>query len=110
MLVVIMPIGGGTGGPHGPRPHFYFWGACPPLLSLEFCLNRNLFGIGCIVEVNRLMKNCCRIVAVFCQLCSIYIACNLARFRNCLAEYAVHSLSPCYGLLTALVLLNSVAI
>jgi len=34
---------------------------------------------------------------------------NLAGFRNCLAEYTVHSLSPCYGLFTALVLLNSVA-
>jgi len=33
----------------------------------------------------------------------------LSRFRNCLAEYTVHSLSPCYGLLTALELLNSVA-
>jgi len=28
----------------------------------------------------------------------------LAGFRNCLAEYTVHSLSPCFGLLTALVL------
>jgi len=37
------------------------------------------------------------------------IICNLAGFRNCLAEYTVHSLSPYYGLLTALVLLNSVA-
>jgi len=34
---------------------------------------------------------------------------NLVRLRNCLAAYTVHSLSPCYGLLTALVLLNSVA-
>ena len=34
---------------------------------------------------------------------------NLAGFRNCLAEYTVHSLSPCYGLHTAFVLLNSVA-
>jgi len=34
---------------------------------------------------------------------------NLAGFRNCLAEYAVHSLSPWYGLLAALVLLSSVA-
>jgi len=26
-------IGGGTGGPHGPRPpHFYFWGAWSPHL------------------------------------------------------------------------------
>ena len=34
---------------------------------------------------------------------------NFAGFRNCLAEYTVQSLSPCYGLITALVLLNSVA-
>ena len=34
---------------------------------------------------------------------------NLSGFRKCLAEYTVHSLSPCYGLLTALGLLNSVA-
>ena len=34
-----------------------------------------------------------------------------AGFHNCLAEYTVHNLSPCYGLFrpTALVLLNSVA-
>jgi len=37
------------------------------------------------------------------------LAVNFAGFRNCLAEYTVPSLSPCYGLLTALVLLNSVA-
>ena len=34
---------------------------------------------------------------------------NLAGFRNCLEEYTVHSLSPRYGLFSALVLLNSVA-
>jgi len=34
---------------------------------------------------------------------------NLVGFRNRLAEYTVRSLSPCYGLLTELVLLNSVA-
>ena len=33
---------------------------------------------------------------------------NLAGFRNCLIDCTVHSLSPCYKLLTALVLLNSV--
>ena len=33
----------------------------------------------------------------------------MAGLRNCLSEYAVHILSPCCGLLTALVLLNSVA-
>jgi len=37
------------------------------------------------------------------------LASNLEGFRNCLAEYTVHSLSPCYGLLTALVLLNGIA-
>jgi len=34
---------------------------------------------------------------------------DLAGFRNCLAEYTMHTLSPCYGLLTTLVVLNSVA-
>jgi len=30
------PIGGGTGGPHGPGPtHFYFWGAWPPRFSIS---------------------------------------------------------------------------
>jgi len=29
-LVLWTSIGGGTGGPHGPRPlHFYFWGVWP---------------------------------------------------------------------------------
>jgi len=35
--------------------------------------------------------------------------CNLAGFRNCLAEHTARSLSLCYGLLAALVLLNNVA-
>jgi len=35
--------------------------------------------------------------------------CNLAVLRDCLAEYTVHRLSTCYLLLTAFVLLNSVA-
>jgi len=48
-------------------------------------------------------------LAVLSQYYLQYIICNLAGFHNCLAEYTVHSLSPCYGLLTALVLLNSVA-
>ena len=37
------------------------------------------------------------------------LAVNLAGFRNCLTEYTVHTLSPGYELLTALVLLNNVA-
>jgi len=37
------------------------------------------------------------------------LAVNLTGFRDCLAEYTVHSLSPCYGLLTAFVSLNSAA-
>jgi len=35
---------------------------------------------------------------------------NLTGFRICLAKDTVHSLPSCYGLLTALVLFNSVAI
>ena len=30
-FAMVSYIGGGTGGPHGPRPpHFYFWGDWPP--------------------------------------------------------------------------------
>jgi len=42
-------------------------------------------------------------------ICNMYITYNLARFTNYLAKYTMHSLSPCYGLLTALVLLIIVA-
>jgi len=49
----------------------------------------------------------------FGSIFSIFFLCNLAvnfaGLRNCLAEYTVRSLSPCYGLVTVLVLLNSVA-
>jgi len=40
-----------------------------PLFSFAFCLLglSNTIGVGSIVEVNRLMKNC-RILVVFCQL------------------------------------------
>jgi len=58
------------------------------------------------------MKKDCRILAVrllyfFDIICNLVV--NLAGFRNCSAEYTVHSLSPCYGLLTVSVLLNRVA-
>jgi len=46
---------------------------------------------------------------LFCHYYLQYSICNLAGFRDCLAEYIVHSRSPYYGLLTALVVLNSVA-
>jgi len=43
----------------------------------------------------------------------VNIVCNLVAslkgFRDCWAGYTVHSLLPCYGLLAALVVLNSVA-
>jgi len=58
-------------------------------------------------EVNRSMK---KTLQNFCSILSILLLtyCNLAGFRNCLAEYTVHSLSPCYGLFTAFVLLNNI--
>jgi len=37
------------------------------------------------------------------------LAVNLEGYRNSLAEYMVHSLLPCYEMLPAFVLLNSVA-
>jgi len=55
--------------------------------------------------MKKVLQNLGRILSIL----LVYIICNLAGFRICLTEYAVHSLSPCYGLLTALVLLNSVA-
>jgi len=51
------------------------------------------------------MKNILQNLAVYLQ----YNDCNLAGFRMCLARDAMHTLSSCYGLLTALVLFNSVA-
>ena len=106
------------GGPHGPRPpHFYFWGGlAPPLLNVEFCLNivslRSTISTGSSVKVNSLMKNMLQnfgsILSILCLIYYYNLAMNLAGFRNCLAECIVHSLSPCYKLLTALVLLNSV--
>ena len=38
MLVVIMPIGGGTGGPHGPRPPLLFLGGLPPTFMFRILL------------------------------------------------------------------------
>ena len=54
------------------------------------------------------MKNILQNLAVFSQYCLQYVICDLAGFRNCLAEYTVRSLSSCYGLLTAVADLLSV--
>jgi len=40
-------------------------------------------------------------------ICNLVV--SLKRFRDCWTGYTVNSLLPCYGLLTALVVLNSVA-
>jgi len=57
---LILIIGGGTGGSHGPRPpNFHFWGAWPPHLNFEFCLDivslSNTINVGSSVKVNRLV-------------------------------------------------------
>jgi len=39
--------------------------------------------------------------SVFWQYHLYCIICNLSGFRNCVEEYTVLSLLPCYGLLTA---------
>jgi len=106
-------IGGETGGRMGLGPPLLFLGGPAPQL---FCLNilslSNTISIGSSDKVNRLMK---KMLQNFGSILSILfltyynLAVNLAGFRNCLAEYIVHSLSPCYGLLTAFVLLNSAA-
>jgi len=55
-------------------------------------------------------KNVAEFWHYFVDIISNILFVSLTGFRNCWAEYTVHSLSPCYGLLTALplVLLNSV--
>ena len=92
-------------------PTFISGGGLPPLL---FCLNivslSNTITIGSSDKVNRLMKKTLQnfgsiLSILFLTYC---IICNLAGCRNCLTECTVHSQSPCYGLLTALVLLNIV--
>jgi len=101
--VLTVSIGGATGGVHGPRP---------PLFCLNIVSSSNTITIGSSDKVNRLMKKTLQnfgsiLSILFLTYC--YLAVNLAGFRYCLAEYTVHSLSPCYGLLTAFALLNSAA-
>jgi len=103
-------IGGGTGGgPHGLGPSLLFLGGpWPPLFCPNIVSLSNTISIGSSDKVNHLMK---KPLQNFGSILSILFLpyCNLAGFRNYLAEYNVHSLSPCYGLLTAFVLLNSIA-
>jgi len=96
---------------HEPRPaHLYFGGGVvPPHFCLSIVSLCNTISIGSTDKVNRLLeKNFAEFWQYFLNNIS-NIICNLAGFRHCLAEYTVHSLSSCYGLLTPLVLLNSIA-
>ena len=100
--------------PHGPSTPLLFLGeAVPPLFCLNIASLSSTISIGCSDKVNRLMKkklqNFGSILSILFLTYYLQLAVNSAGFRNCLAQYTVHSLSPCYGLLTALVLLNSVA-
>ena len=61
-------------------------------------MEKNLQNFGSILSI---------LYLTYCIICNMAVI--LAGFRNCLTEYTAHSLSPCYGLLTALVLFNSVA-
>ena len=52
-----MSIGGGTGGPHEPRPPtFISGGPGPPLFCLNTVSLSNTISIGSSDKVNRLMK------------------------------------------------------
>ena len=59
--------------------------------------------------MQRLMKKTLHNFGSILSILFLTCICNLAGFCNCLAEYTVHSLSPCYTSLSALVLLNSFA-
>ena len=73
----------------------------------------NPISIGYIVKFNCLMK---KLLQNFISILSILFLTHYLLFRsefdrihNCVANCFMHSLSPCYGLLTTLVFLNSVA-
>jgi len=89
-------------------PTFISGGPCPPFFCLNIVSLSNTISIGSSDKVNRLMK---KTLQNFGSILSILFLtyCNLAGFHNCLADYTVHSLSPCYGLLTVFVLLSSAA-
>ena len=96
----------------GLGPHFYFWGVWTPTFLSKYRKFSNTISIGSSDKVNRLMKNTLQnfgsiLSILFLTYCNLAV--NLTGFRDCLAEYTVHSLSPCYGLLTAFVSLNSAA-
>ena len=92
----------------GP-PLLFLGGPGPPLFYLDVVSLSNTISIGSSDKVNHSMKKTLQNLAVFCRYYFSHAICNLAGFRNCLAKYTVHNLSPFYGLLTALVLLYSVA-
>ena len=111
-----MPINGGTGGPHGPRsPTFISEGAWHPTFFLNIISLSNRISTGASDKVNRLIKKTLQsfrcilsiLFLIYSIICNLEV--KLSGFHNCLAEYTVRSLSHCYGLLTALRLLNSVA-
>jgi len=75
----------------------------------------NRISTGASDKVNRLIKKTLQsfrcilsiLFLIYSIICNLEV--KLSGFHNCLAEYTVRCLSHCYGLLTALRLLNSVA-
>jgi len=84
------------------------WTYAHPLF-LNIVSLSNTISIGSSDKVNFTMKKTLHNFGSILSILFLTLICNLAGFRNCLAEYTEHSLSPCYTLLSALVLLNSVA-
>jgi len=84
----------------GPGAPLFFWGGLPP--TFEFCLINlsNTVSIGSIVKVNRLMKKFCRILSVLFVIWQDFV--------NVWQNTPRTIWSPFSGLLTTLVLSNSV--
>ena len=116
-FTALLIIGGGTEDAWAwVPPLLLFWGSWPgpSTLNVEFCLNEfKLTQLGRLLKQIVQWKTCCRILAVFCQYYLQYIICNLAvnsaGIFICWAKGTMYSLSACNGLLTALVLFNSVS-
>jgi len=83
--------------------------AWTPLFCLSIVSLSNTINVRSSDKINRLMKKTLQNFGRMLSILFLAYICNLAGFRNCLAEYTVHSLSPCYTSLSPLVLLNSVA-
>jgi len=102
-------IGGVTAGPHGPRPPLLFLGGLPPpLFCLDILSLSNTISSGSSDKVNGSTKQTLQNFGSILSISFLTYYLQFGRICICLAECTMHSLSPCYGFVTALVLLNSV--